>query len=190
MENWQRIYNLVPGYLFTFSDDGIIINMNSILLNDLGYEPEEVINNIKIEQLLTPGSSIFFQTHLFPLIKMQGSAKELYLLFKTKSNEKLPVLLNAIVENTDADFVVYCAGMEISNRNQFEKELYEAKNLAEKAQLENKDLIKLKKELQLNQHVLEKQLQQITRFNYEHQQINKVLSHDLQETTAENCIIY
>lgn len=181
MKNWETIYNLSPGYLFSFSDDGLITRMNAALLSDLGYSHNEVVNALKIEHLLTSGSGIFFQTHLFPLIKMQGSAKELFLIFKGKKDIRLPVLLNVLIEKEDKSFEVHCSGMEISNRNQFERELNEAKNIAERALLENKDLIRLKKELELNQHLLEKQLQKITRFNYEHFQISKVLSHDLQE---------
>jgi len=181
MKNWESIYNLSPGYLFSFLKDGTISRMNSALLGGLGYSAEEVQHILKIEDLLTLGSGIFFQTHLFPLIKMQGSAKELFVVFKSKANVKLPVLLNVVIEKDGNDIAeIHCAGLEISNRNQFEKELNEAKNIAEKALLENKDLTRLKKELELNQHLLEKQLQQITRFNYEHSQISKVLSHDLQ----------
>lgn len=177
----QHLYNLSPGYLFSFSGDGSILNMNAMLLRDLGMVAGEVIGTLKIEQLLTPGSRIFFQTHLFPIIKVQGSAKELYLQLITKDESKLPVLINAIVENTEAGIFVHCAGMEISNRNKFEKELHEAKQIAERALSENKELVELKKELQLNQHLLEKQLQQITTNNYDNQQLNKVLTHDLQE---------
>jgi len=152
-----------------------------VMLSALDYTWDEMVDVLKIEDLLTPGSRIFFQTHLFPLIKMQGSAKELFLTFGTKDKSRLPILLNVLVENRGDTFEVHCAGMEISNRNQFEKELFEAKNIAEKALLENKDLIHVKKELEKNQHLLEKQLQHISRYNYEHTQISKVLAHDMQE---------
>lgn len=181
MENWQNIYNLSPGYLFSFNNSGILTRINSTLLAALGREHDEVVNKLKIEELLTPGTRIFFQTHLFPLIKMQGSAKELFLTLRAKDGSRVPALLNVLVEGNDEIFEVHCAGMEISNRNQFEKELFEAKTIAEKALQENEELARLKKELEQHHHLLEKQLREVSRFNYEHHQISKVLSHDLQE---------
>jgi sigma-B regulation protein RsbU (phosphoserine phosphatase) len=71
--------------------------------------------------------------------------------------------------------------MQISQRNRFEKELLEAKNVAEKALLENDELVRLKQQLEANQQLLERQLQHVKRINSEHYQIDKVLSHDLQE---------
>ncbi len=180
-EDWKDIYDLTPCYFFSFSNNGLITRINATLLQHLGYSADEVIGVKKLEDLLTVGSRIFFQTHFYPLIKMQERADEIFLSFKSSTNTELPVLLNVVLIRRGETFEIHCGGMQISQRNRFEKELLEAKNVAEKALLENDDLVRLKVQLELNQTLLEKQLQNVKRINNEHHQIDKVLSHDLQE---------
>ena len=181
MDEWKIIYDSTPCYFFSFSNDGIITRVNSTLLEHLDYSAAEVIGVKKLEDLLTVGSRIFFQTHFYPLIKMQGRANEIFLSFKANSGKELPVLLNVILSGSREAHEIHCGGMQISQRNRFEKELLEAKNVAEKALLENDELVRLKQQLEANQQLLERQLQHVKRINSEHYQIDKVLSHDLQE---------
>lgn len=115
------------------------------------------------------------------MVKLQGQANEIFLSFKTLSNGSLPVLLNIILRNEDGAEQLHFSGISIVQRNKFEKEILEAKEVAEKALLENAELIRLKKELENCQYIIEQQLQKISRVTAQHQQLDKVLSHDLQE---------
>ena len=74
---------------------GILTKMNSELREKLGVEASAVIGR-PVESILTVGSKIFWQTHFYPLIKMQNSAREIYLSFKGPE-ESIPVLLNVKV---------------------------------------------------------------------------------------------
>lgn len=181
MDDWERIYHTTPCYLVSFSNEGLITRINNAFLQHLGYAADEVVHKKKLTEMLTIGSKIFFDTHFYPLIKMHGKANEIFLSFKTENGNDLPVLLNVHLEATGDIFEVHCGGMQISNRNRFEKELLEAKRTAENALLENRELIELKTQLQKHQELLEHQLSLLSRINSEHKQINKVLSHDLQE---------
>lgn len=136
---------------------------------------------MKLEELLTVGSRIFFQTHFYPLIKMQKKANEIFLAFLTKQKSDIPVLLNVVVADVEDTFEIHCGGMQISRRNQFEKELLEAKNIAQKALHENAELIAAKNELQIAERKLEFQIQKLSDKNVDEVELNKVLSHDLQE---------
>jgi sigma-B regulation protein RsbU (phosphoserine phosphatase) len=135
----------------------------------------------RIEELLTVGSKIFFQTHFFPLIKMQGFAHEIFLTFKSKEEGDVPVLLNVKSQLEEESQEVHCGGMIISNRNRFEKELLLAKKAAEEASTKNVDLQKVRAELEAKQHELEMQLQKLSALNRQQQDIFKVITHDLQE---------
>ena len=181
MENWEKVYHITPCYFFSFSNAGLIVKINNVLLDHLGYAADEVLHVKKLTELLTVGSKIFFDTHFYPLIKMRGMANEIFLSFKTKEGNELPVLLNVLLERDGDQYEIYCGGMQISNRNRFEKELLEAKKVAEAALLENKELNEVKLQLKEHQEILEQQLQELSRINSEQQQINKVLAHDLQE---------
>jgi sigma-B regulation protein RsbU (phosphoserine phosphatase) len=140
-----------------------------------------VIHIKKIEDLLTVGSRIFFQTHFYPLIKMQEKANEIFLSFLSKSGNEIPVLLNVAMHRNGELFEIHCGGMRISQRNRFEKEILEAKHVAEKALLENEELMAMRNELRENKKALELRLKEVSQINEHHHVVNKVLSHDLQE---------
>jgi sigma-B regulation protein RsbU (phosphoserine phosphatase) len=175
------VYNNTPCYFFSFSNEGFITKINATMLDHLGYAHEEVIGKMKLEQLLTVGSRIFFQTHFYPLIKMQGKANEIFLSFLSKDKSELPVLLNVALHHAGETFEIHCGGMQIIQRNRFEKEILEAKKIAENALLDNALLTTMRATLQQHQELLEKQLQDLTTISEQHQEINKILSHDLQE---------
>lgn len=153
--------------------------MNSETRKKLGLEAQDAIN-CQLEDLLTIGSKIFYQTQLYPLIKMQRSAREIYLEFKG-SDGHIPVLLNVEVKQTENQVEILCGGMEISNRNKYEKALIEAKKTAEEALNENAELIKIKNDLLQNQKILETQYREVKSLKEQQQEVFKLIAHDLQE---------
>ncbi len=58
-----------PCGFVTVANDGLVHRVNATLLKLLGSEREEVVGQ-PFYQLLVSGSRIFYQTHLFPLLKM------------------------------------------------------------------------------------------------------------------------
>ncbi len=154
--------------------------MNETMRITLGVENLNS-GKIKLGDLLSVGSKIFFQTHFFPMIKMQGFAREIFLTFKPNDGPDMPVLLN-VVSHLDGNLgEVHCGGMIISNRNRFEKELLLAKKEAQEALSQNADLVKIRSKLEIQQRELEVQLRKLSALHRQQQEIFKVLSHDLQE---------
>lgn len=174
----QLSINKTPCYIVSFLDNGDIRNINSQFLEALEYTASEVVGKKKFIQLLTPGSRIFFQTHLFPIVKINGQEQEIFLTFRTANSSDLPVLLNM---SADQNGEIHAAGILISKRNTYDNALLEAKHAAEKALKENVELGLLRSRLEKNQNLLEIQLQNLTRINKENEEVNKLLSHDLQE---------
>lgn len=112
---------------------------------------------------------------------MQKKANEIFLSFLTNQKTVIPVLLNVVLlENAD-HAEIHCGGMQISQRNRFEKELLEAKKTSEIALNENVELIKTRNELQAAQRDLENQLRNLSEKTAVQMELSKVLSHDLQE---------
>jgi sigma-B regulation protein RsbU (phosphoserine phosphatase) len=153
--------------------------MNGEMRNKLGLDAETVIGS-QFESLLTVGSKIFFQTHFYPLIKMQHSAREIYLSFKGPNGD-IPALLNVEMKTIGDNSEIHCGGMEISNRNRFEKELIEAKKAAEDALAANAELTQVKNDLVKNQHMLESQYRKLRALKEQQQELFKLIAHDLQE---------
>jgi sigma-B regulation protein RsbU (phosphoserine phosphatase) len=153
--------------------------MNAEMRLKLGLD-ENGAKGCQLEDLLTVGSKIFYQTHFYPLIKMQKSAREIYLVFKG-IHGPIPVLLNVEVKHTEKEVETICGGMEISNRNRYEKELLEAKRIAEAALTENAELKKIKSELVDHQKTLEIQYRELKSLKQQQQEVFKLIAHDLQE---------
>jgi len=154
--------------------------MNDTMLKRLHIDKID-FGKARLEDLLTVGSKIFFQTHFLPLINMQGFAEEIYVTFKAEDKIDIPVLLNVVKQQNGISDEMHCSGMIISNRNRFEKELLLAKSEAEEAVSQNRELLNIRVELESHQRKLEMQLRQLSALHRQHHDIFKVIAHDLQE---------
>ncbi|RYY65958.1 MAG: PAS domain-containing sensor histidine kinase [Chitinophagaceae bacterium] len=168
-----------PCLYFVTTDDGTILSVNDTLCRRLGYTAGELAGE-KIDRFLPVATRIFQQTHLFPLLKMQGFAEEIFVHLRPRTGEDLPVLLNAerrVGERAELHY----AGIVVRNRKTFEEELIAARRAAETALEENTALLEAKRALQQQAEALDRQMEQTKRQNDELQQFNRVVTHDLQE---------
>ncbi|HYF33485.1 MAG TPA: ATP-binding protein [Chitinophagaceae bacterium] len=169
-----------PCLYFTSADNGTIVEVNHTLCNQLGYTKEE-LKGQKLEMICTLATRIFQQTHLFPLLKMQGHAEEIFITLLARNKEEVPVLLNAQRQLIDGQQVAAYTGIVVRNRKKFEDELVAAKKAAEQSLHENTALQQAKAELQQRAEELDHQMQLVSRQNRELWQFNRVVTHDLQE---------
>ena len=121
-----------PCGFLVFSDDGAILRVNSTLNRLLGYDEAELAGK-HIQTLFSPGGRVFYQTHFFPLLKLQGEVEEIYIGLRTRSGEDVPFLINArrIEQNGRAENT--CVLVRMRQRGQFEDELLKARKSAENA---------------------------------------------------------
>jgi phosphoserine phosphatase RsbU/P len=176
----ETYLNQVPCLFFSCTENGTIADANTSLYNVLGYNREEIVGK-KVEELFTLATRIFQQTHLFPLLKMQGFANEIFITLQAKDKRQIPLLINAEQKTIDNQTLFLYVGIVVNNRNKFEEELIAAKKAAEAALQENTELIQAKQELQSNMERLDQQMQLINRQHAELKQFNRVVTHDLQE---------
>lgn len=83
-----------PCGLITLAADGTVLVVNETLLRMLSLERSSVVGR-PFSGLLSKGGRIFYQTHLFPLLRMRGEVEEIYLSLLALSGEEVPVLVNA-----------------------------------------------------------------------------------------------
>jgi PAS domain S-box-containing protein len=126
-----------PCGLLSFTDSGIIASINLTLLDMLGYEREELVGT-HVEQILTVGSRIFYQTHWFPLLRLHGRAEEIFLMLRAKSGEEVGVLVNARRWERGEGVEYDCVLIRVRERQKYEDELIRARRTAEQAHAETR----------------------------------------------------
>ena len=176
----DELLNYAPcGYL-SFTDGGLIADVNATLLELLEYTRDELAQQ-KLETVLTVSSSIFLQTHFFPLLRLHGRADEIFFSLRTKSKKSIPVLVNAVRREQAGEPINVCAMMVVAQRQSYETQILEAKRAAEEALRSNEALSKAKQELEERALVLDRNLRQLEQKNREHLRVSQILFHDLWE---------
>ena len=123
----------LPCGLLSFADDGRIVAINAPLCAMLGHERDELLAGRHVQTLLSAGGRVFYQTHLFPLLKLQGEVEEIYLSLRSKDGEEVPFLLNGRRRENGGRFESECVLVRMRQRGHFETELLNAKKAAQKA---------------------------------------------------------
>jgi PAS domain S-box-containing protein len=167
-----------PCGFVSFDDDGTVVAVNATLSRRLGYTAEEVCGQ-KFEKILTVGSRLFYQTHLFPLVKLHGEANEIFLLVRAKDGETVGVLCNAVRRSrSGAPFATECILMEVRERRKYEDALLEAKRSADQL---NQRLQAQAEEMEAQQEQLQ---QQATELEMQADSL-QTLNNELHERTVE-----
>lgn len=133
-ESAEDLYENAPCGYISFLPDGTIFRINKTLVQLLEYdEKEEIIQVKKIQDLFRIGGKIYFETHFFPLVKMQGFVKEINFDLLRKDQSYFPALLNVNqVTSEDSGSRTYRASvLDITDRSKYEKALLEGKKKAE-----------------------------------------------------------
>ncbi len=128
----DELLNTAPCGFLSFTDDGRVVLVNDTLLALLGYGREELVGR-HVESLLPVASRIFYQTHLFPLLRLHDRVEEVYFSLRAKDGAEVPVLVNAARGERGGVVVNDCVLMHMRQRNQYEDEILEAKRAAEEA---------------------------------------------------------
>jgi PAS domain S-box-containing protein len=130
----ETLYEDAPcGYLAT-EPGGRILRVNRTFLRWTGYSAEELCGTL-FQAHLTLAGRIYHETHFAPLLRMQGTIREVALDFVRKDGERLPALVNT-VERRDRDgrpLVNLTTIFNASERRLYETELLAARDAARAA---------------------------------------------------------
>ncbi|CAM4321994.1 PAS domain-containing hybrid sensor histidine kinase/response regulator [Gillisia hiemivivida] len=132
-ETAEELYENSPCGYVSFLTDGTIYNINRTLLSWLNSTKEEIIYVKKFPDLFKIGGQIFFETHFFPLIRMQGFIQEINFDIVKKDRSSFPGLINVNeIPAKGKNPLTYRATIfDITDRKKYEKELMAAKKKAE-----------------------------------------------------------
>ena len=136
-ESLEDLYENAPcGYL-SLKPDGRIFKVNLTFSKWIGFTPDELVAK-RLHDLLNIAGRIFYEMHFGPLLRMQGFFNEVALDLVTREGSRLPVLVNA-AEKRDAEGRHLFTRLTVFNatdRRRYQRELVEARAVAEAAQKE------------------------------------------------------
>jgi sigma-B regulation protein RsbU (phosphoserine phosphatase) len=98
------------GYLVT-DLKGTITKVNRSFEAMTGLGREDLLGKKRFQQLLNRPGQLYYETHFFPLLRMQGSVEEIALEITREGGSPLPVLVNAAIDDSVAG--VECVRMMI-----------------------------------------------------------------------------
>ena len=136
-ESIEDLYERAPcGYVSTLQS-GRIIRVNATFAEWTGHAGAALVDGRKFQDLLTPGSRIFHETHLATILRVSGVVREIAADIQRADGSRLPVLYNAVSRLVDAPGgpvpLVRFTLLDASERRRYEQELLAAKREAEAA---------------------------------------------------------
>jgi sigma-B regulation protein RsbU (phosphoserine phosphatase) len=130
-EELEDLFENAPcGYL-TLASDGRISRVNQTLCHWTGYSREHFAGK-RMHQFLNMAGRIYFETHIAPLLRMQGFFNEFALDFVTESGDRMPVIANA-AERRSPDGELLSTRLVLlsaADRRRYERELVDARAIA------------------------------------------------------------
>lgn len=135
------------GYVVA-NPQGFIFRANKRMVGWLGFGAEEFTGK-RFSDLLTIGGKIYFETHLWPLLRMQGFFEEVLMELRSETGEKMRVLTNAreCRDEHDAVYAIHFTIIKASDRLQYEQNLQQLKTAAERELNHQKEMVALREQL-------------------------------------------
>jgi len=120
-----------PCGFLVVGDDGYVLLANATAAEMLRAPGAARLVGFHVDAMLSTASRIFYQTHVFPTLRLQGQVHEVYLSLVGADGGELPVLLNAQRRNEDGRTVNDWVIVTMRQRNELENELVRARKIAE-----------------------------------------------------------
>ncbi|MGY3510616.1 PAS domain-containing sensor histidine kinase [Bradyrhizobium lupini] len=137
------IENAPCGYI-TVQANGRVDQVNRTFLEWSGHSAEQMIGKRFSDFLTIPGR-IYYETHIMPLLRMQGSFHEFAIDMLAADDTPLQMIANAN-ERRDPDgklLLIRLALIKATDRRRYEQELLAARELAVTAEKATKEVLRL-----------------------------------------------
>ena len=166
--DFEDLYENAPcGYL-SVRPDGRIDRANRTLAGWTGHAMGD-LPGMRLSELLNMAGRIFFETHVAPLLRMQGFFDEFALDLPTHDGTRLPAIVNARERRDDAGALLFTrlTVIRAADRRRYERELIDARKESDELKI-----------------VLEERLRQELQNAELREQFIAVLGHDLRNPLA------
>jgi sigma-B regulation protein RsbU (phosphoserine phosphatase) len=121
---------------------GLVVEANAELLRLLGRSRDEVVGELSLAHLVSAGGRIYLDTHVFPMLALDGAVRELALDVVHADGTRVPVLVSANVApqpQSDGSRIRLVV-LEARDRRRYETDLLESMRAIEAARREAAEL--------------------------------------------------
>ncbi|MGY1701383.1 SpoIIE family protein phosphatase [Geodermatophilus sp. SYSU D00766] len=147
-EDPADLYENAPcGYL-SMVPDGRVVKVNGTFCAWTGHPPEGVLGR-RLPDLLSAGGRVYYETHLAPLLRLQGAVREVALDVVRDDGSVLPCLVNAVEVRDDEGrpLLVRATVFEATSRRRYERALLTAQRAAADSEARARTLQRVVSEL-------------------------------------------
>jgi phosphoserine phosphatase RsbU/P len=137
LPDFGELFDQAPCGHLVAGTDGRLLVANATLCRWLQYERETLLERMKLPDLLSVGGRIFFQTHVGPLLRMQGSVAEVKVPLRRADGSEVPAIFNAIERSWGGQPVIQLAVFIAEDRHKYERELLLQRRRAEELATQN-----------------------------------------------------
>lgn len=140
-EDLEDLYERAPcGYL-SLDKAGRIVKLNATLADWLGCGKDQLLGR-RFSDILKIAGRIFYETHVDPLMRMQGYFNEFALDLSCSDDTALPVIANAVERRSDKGELLFTRYMifKAVDRRRYERDLLAARAEAERIRKEVEEL--------------------------------------------------
>jgi sigma-B regulation protein RsbU (phosphoserine phosphatase) len=127
----DQLYDAAPCGLLLVANDGRVLDANATLCRWLRYDKRDVAGKLRLHDLLSVGGRIFFQTHLQPLLRIQGSVAEVKLELRASDSRNIPVMVNIAERPWNGQTLLHASIFIAEDRHKYERELLLQRRRAE-----------------------------------------------------------
>ena len=116
------------GYLSTLPD-GTIVRVNRTFEAWTGLRREDLVGVKRFQDLLSPGGRIYHETHYAPLLRMQGTVREIAVEIVRADGTRLAALINSVQHNDEQGTPrgIRTTVFDATDRRRYEDELLRAR---------------------------------------------------------------
>ncbi|MEA2560088.1 MAG: hypothetical protein QOH06_1592 [Acidobacteriota bacterium] len=144
-ENAEDLYDNAPCGYISALPGGTIVKVNQTFLDWTGHRREDLVGHKRFQDLLTAGGRIFHETHYAPLLRMQGTVREIAVDLVCADGGRLPALINSVLKKDEDGnpLLTRTTVFNATDRKEYERELLRERQRAEQAAKAKADFISM-----------------------------------------------
>lgn len=117
------LFDHAPCALLLTDEAGLILRANHASVAWLGYPQHELTGGMRLQDLLSIGGGVLYQSHCQPLLRLQDAVNDVQIDLVRRDGVRMPALLNVARRRFDAGVLDELAFFAAVDRRAYEREL-------------------------------------------------------------------